>query len=97
MGTAASYVDFSNSDRCLMSGNAGRPMLPGVYNNNMQLFQTPDHVAVMNEMMHTVRVVPLVVGIDRQAISHRAALPRPPKKSPIRPNQNRKPNRASSR
>ena len=42
-----------------MSGNAGPPMLPGVYNNNMQLFQTPDHVAVMNEMMHTVRVIPL--------------------------------------
>ncbi len=38
VGTAASYVDFSNSDRCLMSGNAGPPMLPGVYNNNMQLF-----------------------------------------------------------
>ena len=57
--TAASYRDFSNSDRCLMSGNAGPPMLPGVYNNNMQLFQTPDHVAIMNEMMHTVRVIPL--------------------------------------
>ena len=59
VGTAASYLDFSNSDRCLMSGNAGPPMLPGVYNNNMQLFQTPDHVAIMNEMMHTVRVIPL--------------------------------------
>ena len=59
VGTASSYLDFSNSDRCLMSGNAGPPMLPGVYNNNMQLFQTPDHVAIMNEMMHTVRVIPL--------------------------------------
>ena len=59
VGTAESYLDFSNSDRCLMSGNAGPPMLPGVYNNNMQLFQTPDHVAIMNEMMHTVRVIPL--------------------------------------
>ena len=25
----------------------------------MQLFQTPDHVAIMNEMMHTVRAIPL--------------------------------------
>ena len=57
--SAESHLDFSNSDRCLMSGNAGPPMLPGVYNNNMQLFQTPDHVAIMNEMMHTVRVIPL--------------------------------------
>ena len=56
---AESHLDFSNSDRCLMSGNAGPPMLPGVYNNNMQLFQTPDHVAIMNEMMHTVRIIPI--------------------------------------
>ena len=59
VGAAASHLDFSNSDRCLMSGNAGPPMLPGVYNNNMQLFQTPDEVAIMNEMMHTVRIIPL--------------------------------------
>ena len=59
VGTAESHLDFSNSDRCLMSGNAGPPMLPGVYNNYMQLFQAPDHVAIMNEMMHTVRVIPL--------------------------------------
>ena len=26
---------------------------------NMQLFQTSDHVAIMNEMMHTVRAIPL--------------------------------------
>ncbi len=25
----------------------------------MQLFQTSDHVAIMNEMMHTVRAIPL--------------------------------------
>ena len=45
VGTAESHLDFSNSDRCLMSGNAGPPMLPGVYNNNMQLFQTPDEMS----------------------------------------------------
>ena len=59
VGEAASYRDFSNSDRCLMSGNAGPPMLPGVYNNNMQLFQTPGYVAILNEMIHTVRLIPL--------------------------------------
>ena len=56
---ADSHLDLSNSDRCLMSGNAGPPMLPGVYNNNMQLFQTPDYVAILVEMIHTVRIIPL--------------------------------------
>jgi hypothetical protein len=34
-------------------------MLPIGYNNNMQLFQTPDYVVVLNEMVHDARVVPL--------------------------------------
>jgi hypothetical protein len=28
------------ADRCLMSGGAGPPMIPGAYNNNIQLVQT---------------------------------------------------------
>ena len=56
---AESHLELNNSDRCLMSGNAGPPMIPGVYNNNMQLFQTPDYVAILNEMIHTVRIIPL--------------------------------------
>ena len=59
VSSAASHREFSNSDRCLMSGNAGPPMLPGVYNNNMQLFQAEDYVAILNEMIHTVRIIPL--------------------------------------
>ena len=59
VSSAESHLEFSNSDRCLMSGNAGPPMLPGVYNNNMQLFQAEDHVAILNEMVHTVRIIPL--------------------------------------
>jgi len=34
-------------------------MTPGYYNNNVQLFQTPDYVVLLNEMNHNVRVVPL--------------------------------------
>ena len=45
--------------RCITGFNAGPPMTPGAYNNNMQLFQTPDTVVILNEMVHTVRVVPL--------------------------------------
>ena len=34
-------------------------MLPGPYNNNVQLLQTPDYVAIVNEMIHDVRIVPM--------------------------------------
>ncbi len=56
---AGSYVDLSNADRCIMGFNAGPPILPGGYNQNMQLFQTPDHVVVLNEMVHNARVIAL--------------------------------------
>ena len=45
--------------RCMTGFNSGPPMTPGGYNNNVQLFQTPDHVVLLNEMNHNVRVVPL--------------------------------------
>ena len=45
--------------RCIVGFNAGPPMTPSAYNNNMQLFQTPDHVVILTEMVHHVRVVPL--------------------------------------
>ena len=35
------------------------PITPAGYNQNMQLFQTPDHVVLVTEMVHTARVVPL--------------------------------------
>ena len=39
--------------------NAGPPMTPGAYNNNVQLFQTPEYVVILNEMIHDARIVPL--------------------------------------
>ncbi len=54
-----SYVDLSNADRCITGFNAGPPITPGGYNQNVQLFQTPDHVVLLTEMVHTVRIVPL--------------------------------------
>ena len=57
-----SYTDLSNADRCIMGFNAGPPITPGGYNQNMQLFQTPDHVALVTEMVHTTRVVPVDGG-----------------------------------
>ncbi len=34
-------------------------MTPSAYNNNMQLFQTADHVVILNEMVHNARIIPL--------------------------------------
>jgi hypothetical protein len=57
-GTADGPEDRSLPERCLMF-NAGPPLLPGPYNNNLQIVQTRDYVAIANEMIHDVRVVPL--------------------------------------
>ena len=56
---ADSWVDFSAGVRCILGFNAGPPFTPSAYNNNMQLFQTPDHVVIMTEMVNTSRVIPL--------------------------------------
>ena len=45
--------------RCITGFNAGPPMTPGGYNNNVQIFQTEDFIALLNEMNHNVRYVPL--------------------------------------
>ena len=51
--------DRGVGDRCLMGFNAGPPMLPGGYNQNVQIFQTADHLVVFNEMIHNARIIPL--------------------------------------
>ena len=56
---ADSWVDFDAGDRCILGFNAGPPIMPVAYNQNLQIFQTPDHVMLLTEMVHTVRVVPL--------------------------------------
>ena len=45
--------------RCILGFNSGPPMTPGGYNQNVQVVQTPDHVVLLNEMVHSARVVPL--------------------------------------
>ena len=56
---ADSWLDRSSYDRCILGFNQGPPMTPGGYNQNMQLFQTPDHVVVLNEMVHDSRIIPI--------------------------------------
>ncbi len=50
--------------RCLVGFNTGPPMVPGAYNQNVQVFQTEDTVVLFNEMIHDARVIP-IDGRDR--------------------------------
>ena len=51
--------DRGLSERCILGNNAGPPLLPDRYNNNIQVFQTPDHVVILNEMINDARIIPL--------------------------------------
>jgi hypothetical protein len=51
--------DRSLQERCILSPTSGPPMLPGPYNNNYQIVQTPDYVMITIEMIHDVRIIPL--------------------------------------
>jgi hypothetical protein len=47
------------AERCILGFNSGPPMVPSAYNNNVQLVQTRDHVVIVNEMIHSARIVDL--------------------------------------
>ena len=53
-----SYTDLNSYDRCIQGFNAGPPITPGGYNQNVQIFQTPDHLVMLTEMVHTARIIP---------------------------------------
>ena len=54
---ADSYLDRSPTDRCIMYH--GVPPLPSGYNNTYQIFQAPGIVAILDENIHHVRIIPL--------------------------------------
>jgi hypothetical protein len=46
-------------ERCIVYGQLeGPPMLPPMYNNNMEIVQAPGAVAILNEMYHDTRLIP---------------------------------------
>ena len=51
--------DRGLSERCIIGFNAGPPMVPSLYNNNLQIFQNKDTAVLMTEMIHDARIVPL--------------------------------------
>ena len=49
-------------ERCIVGETNGAPLIPFAgpqYNHNVQLFQTPGYVVLLNEMNHDARIVPL--------------------------------------
>lgn len=56
-GPADSWEDRPLQERCLVYH--GVPPMPTGYNNNYQLAQTPDHVAIRYEMMAETRIIPI--------------------------------------
>jgi len=52
------------SERCIVGFNAGPPLLPSSYNNNVQIIQHRDHAVIITEMVHDARIVPLNAGPD---------------------------------
>jgi len=57
-GPADGPEDRALNERCLNWTVAGPPLLPGVYNNNVQFVQTRAYTAIVNEMIHDARIVP---------------------------------------
>ena len=57
-GPADSYENRSIFERCLTRG-LPEQLLPGPYNNNLQIVQTPQYIVLTTEMIHEARVVPM--------------------------------------
>jgi hypothetical protein len=55
---SASWEDRDTYERCLTRGMPGA-MIPGFYNHNYQILQTPGYVVIHVEMIHDARIIPL--------------------------------------
>src|SRR5262245_58315409 len=47
------------AERCIIWASTGPPMLPTAYNNNIQILQGAGYVAILIEMIHDIRIIPL--------------------------------------
>ena len=71
-----SYENRSMFDRCIMGFNAGPPMTSGTYNNNVMIFQAPGYVAILNEMVHNARIIPIDDGTAKPPFAQRSGVSR---------------------
>ena len=63
------YQHMSVWDRCLSRGVPGS-MLPAGYNNAYRIVQTPGYVTIQHEMIHDVRIIPVVDNAADQPFIH---------------------------
>jgi hypothetical protein len=54
----ASWLDRGNQERCITYGLPSAS-LPTLYNNNIQIVQSPDSAVIVHEMIHEARIIPL--------------------------------------
>jgi len=54
----ASWGDLNVFDRCIARGMPGA-MMPGFYNHNYHILQSPGYVVIALEMLHDVRIIPV--------------------------------------
>ena len=59
VGPFDAHTDLDTGERCLSDGVTMAP-----YNMNFRLVQTPDHLMIMQEMYHEVRIIPLTTGAE---------------------------------
>jgi hypothetical protein len=53
-----SWMDVNTYDRCISRGLPGA-MMPGFYNHNYVIAQSPGYVAILVEMIHDTRIIPI--------------------------------------
>ena len=58
-GPAEGPEDLALKERCIAWEIAGPPMMPGVYNNDVQFVQTKNAIVILNEMIHDARIIPM--------------------------------------
>lgn len=46
-------------ERCLLYASEGPPMLPWTFNSNLQIVEEAGHVAILQEMIHSARIIPM--------------------------------------
>jgi len=56
VGPRDSHFDLDTGERCITDGP---PLRFSGYNSSYQIFQTPDHVAILGEMFRDLRIIPL--------------------------------------
>ncbi len=45
-------------ERCILYSTEGPPMLPSAYNSNLEIIQGKGYVAIVQEMIHSTRMIP---------------------------------------